>query len=421
MKEKVSNLSILTKGIIKENPVLVLLLGTCPTLAVTSMAMNGLGMGLATTFVLIGSNIVISLLKNFIPKEVRLPSFIVIIAGFVTVVGFLMQSYLPSLYKSLGVFLSLITVNCIILARAEMFACKNKVFASILDAIGMGIGFTLALFAIGSIREILGSGTWMGITLTKDIIEPMGIFVTPAGGFFVFGCLIALVNKLTNYSISKKKAGCSACQGKDACHGSEGGCSSMKEMMIILVSAILVDNFVLAKFMGICPFLGVSKKIDSALGMSAAVTFVMVMASAVTFPIYQILNKYELGYLKTVAFILVIATFVQLLEIVLNKFMPPLYKALGVYLPLITTNCAVLGVTVLNIDNGYNFLQSIVNALGAGLGFTLALILFSGVRQKMENTDIPKAFKGLPITLIAAAILAVSFVGFSGVVDGLFK
>ena len=194
----------------------------------------------------------------------------------------------------------------------------------------------------------------------------------------------------------------------------------MKEMMTILVSAILVDNFVLAKFMGICPFLGVSKKIDSALGMSAAVTFVMVMASAVTFPIYQILNKYELGYLKTVAFILVIATFVQLLEIVLKKFMPPLYKSLGVYLPLITTNCAVLGVTVLNIDNGYNFLQSIVSALGGGLGFTLALILFSGVRQKMENTDIPKAFKGLPITLIAAAILAVSFVGFSGVVEGLF-
>lgn len=195
----------------------------------------------------------------------------------------------------------------------------------------------------------------------------------------------------------------------------------MKEIMTILVSAILVDNFVLAKFMGICPFLGVSKKIDSALGMSAAVTFVMVMASAVTFPIYQLLNKYELGYLKTVAFILVIATFVQLLEIVLKKFMPPLYKALGVYLPLITTNCAVLGVTVLNIDNGYTFLQSVVNALGAGLGFTLALILFSGVRQKMENTDIPKAFKGLPITLIAAAILAVSFVGFSGVVEGLFK
>ena len=195
----------------------------------------------------------------------------------------------------------------------------------------------------------------------------------------------------------------------------------MKEMMIILVSAILVDNFVLAKFMGICPFLGVSKKIDSALGMSAAVTFVMVMASAVTFPIYKLLERYELGYLKTVAFILVIATFVQLLEIILKKFMPPLYKSLGVFLPLITTNCAVLGVTILNVDNAYNFMQSIVNALGAGLGFTLALILFSGIRQKLEGSDVPKAFKGLPITLIAAAILAVSFIGFAGVVDGLFK
>lgn len=195
----------------------------------------------------------------------------------------------------------------------------------------------------------------------------------------------------------------------------------MKEMLVILVSAILVDNFVLAKFMGICPFLGVSKKTDSALGMSAAVTFVMVMASAVTYPVYMILDKYGLGYLKTVAFILIIATFVQLLEIVLKKFMPPLYKSLGVFLPLITTNCAVLGVTILNVDNAYNFLQSIVNALGAGLGFTLALILFSGVRQKMETTDVPKAFKGLPITLIAASILAVSFIGFSGVVEGLFK
>ena len=195
----------------------------------------------------------------------------------------------------------------------------------------------------------------------------------------------------------------------------------MKEMLVILVSAILVDNFVLAKFMGICPFIGVSKKVDSALGMSAAVTFVMVMASAVTYPVYQILDANGLGYLKTVAFILIIATFVQLLEIVLKKFMPPLYKSLGVFLPLITTNCAVLGVTILNIDNAYTFLESLVNALGAGLGFTLALILFSGVRQKMESNDVPKAFRGLPITLIAASILAVSFIGFSGVVDGLFK
>ena len=196
----------------------------------------------------------------------------------------------------------------------------------------------------------------------------------------------------------------------------------MKEMLVILVSAILVDNFVLSKFMGICPFLGVSKKISSALGMSVAVTFVMCMATAITWPVdTYFLAPYGLDYLRTVAFILIIALFVQLVEILLKRFMPPLYKALGVYLPLITTNCAVLGVTLLNIDEIYGFGQSLVNSLGAGLGFMLALILFSGVRQKMQSCNVPKAFQGIPITLVAAAIVSISFVGFSGVVEGLFQ
>ena len=196
----------------------------------------------------------------------------------------------------------------------------------------------------------------------------------------------------------------------------------MKEMLVILVSAILVDNFVLSKFMGICPFLGVSKKISSALGMSVAVTFVMCMATAITWPVYTyFLAPYGLDYLRTVEFILSIALFVQLVEILLKRFMPPLYKALGVYLPLITTNCAVLGVTLLNIDETYGFGQSLVNSLGAGLGFMLALILFSGVRQKMQSCNVPKAFQGIPITLVAAAIVSISFVGFSGVVEGLFQ
>lgn len=160
-----SNLKEFTKGIIKENPTLVTLLGMCPTLAVTTMAENGLGMGIATTFVLVCSNAVISLLKNVIPKAVRLPSFIVIIASFVTLIEFLMKGYVPALYDSLGVFLSLITVNCIILGRAEAFASKNKLIPSILDGLGMGLGFTLALFLMGSFREILGTGKWMGIDL----------------------------------------------------------------------------------------------------------------------------------------------------------------------------------------------------------------------------------------------------------------
>ncbi len=195
----------------------------------------------------------------------------------------------------------------------------------------------------------------------------------------------------------------------------------MKEMMIILVSAILVDNFVLSKFMGCCPFLGVSKKVGSAFGMSVAVTFVMLMATAVTYPIYMLLLEPNgLQYMQTIVFILVIALFVQLVEIILKRFVPSLYKALGVYLALITTNCAVLGVTLLNITNEYNFAQSMVNALGAGLGFMLAMMLFSGVRQKLETCNIPKAFQGVPVTLVAASIVSMTFVGFGGIVEGMF-
>lgn len=189
----------------------------------------------------------------------------------------------------------------------------------------------------------------------------------------------------------------------------------MKSILVILLSAMLTDNFVLSKFMGICPFLGVSKKLDSATGMGLAVTFVMICASAVTYPIHHgILVPAGLEYLDTVVFILVIALFVQLVEMILRKSIPALYKSLGVYLPLITTNCAVLGAAVLNIDNSYTFVQSIVNSIGAGLGFMLALVIFSGVRKKMEYADIPEAFKGVPATLIAASIVSVSFMGFSG-------
>ena len=186
-------------------------------------------------------------------------------------------------------------------------------------------------------------------------------------------------------------------------------------LIVILLNAILCDNFVLSKFMGICPFLGVSKKLDSAVGMGAAVTFVMVCATACTYPIYYgILVPMEITYMKTIAFILIIALFVQLIEMILKKKMPSLYNALGVYLPLITTNCAVLGVTILNIDNEYNFVRSIVNSLGGGLGFTMSLIIFSGVRSRVNAADVPETFKGIPATLIAASIVSVSFMGFSG-------
>ena len=229
-------LKIVTNGLVKENPSLRLVLGTCPTLAVTTLAINGLGMGLAATFVLICSNLAISLLRKIIPDKVRLPAYITVIATFVTVLQMVMNAYLPDLAEALGVFLPLIVVNCIILGRAEMYASKNKPFASALDGLGMGLGFTLTLVLMGSIRELIGAGSLFGLQLLGEGtvfgansfaagVDPMAIFIMPAGGFFVFGVLMALVvwiETKTNHQI-KRSVGCEGCPSKDAC-ASKGAC-----------------------------------------------------------------------------------------------------------------------------------------------------------------------------------------------------
>ena len=199
----------------------------------------------------------------------------------------------------------------------------------------------------------------------------------------------------------------------------------IKSLVAIFLAAILTENYILNKFLGICPFLGVSKKLNTATGMSLAVTVVMVLATAVTWPIYTYLFVPSgLAYLQTIVFILIIAALVQLLEITLRKYMPPLYNSLGVYLPLITTNCAVLGVTMLVLEKGaadptFGYVQSLVNAFGAGIGFLVAMVLFAGIRERLELCDIPKTLRGLPITLIAASLVAVSFLGFNGLVEGM--
>lgn len=219
-----NRLGLLTNGIIKENPTLVLLLGTCPTLAVTTSAVNGLGMGVSTMAVLISSNIVIAMLKSVIPDKVRIPSFIVVIAGFVTVVSFLLQAYAPDINDALGLFIPLIVVNCIILGRAEMFASKNKVLDSALDGIGMGLGFTFALFLMGSIRELLGSGAWMGIPLTADLISPISIFMLAPGAFFTYGILIAVINYISKgKAIKRTEMGCENCPSAGSCSAAVKG------------------------------------------------------------------------------------------------------------------------------------------------------------------------------------------------------
>lgn len=216
-KSKTPLIKVFSRGLIVENPVLRLILGTCPTLAISTSVKNGIGMGLAATFVLIGSNLVISALRRFIPDKVRIPAFITVIAGFVTLVQLLIQAFLPALDASLGIFLPLITVNCIILARAEMFASKNAVLPSILDGLGMGIGFTAALFCMATIREVLGNGTFLDIPLPAlsagGFIEPVLIFILPPGGFFVFGVLIALSQKLSARFGKEAKPEATHCAG----------------------------------------------------------------------------------------------------------------------------------------------------------------------------------------------------------------
>lgn len=216
---KKGNLKYVTNGLIKENPVLRLVLGTCPTLAVTTAAINGIGMGISATVVLICSNLVISLLRNVIPEKVRIPAFITIIAGFVSVVQMLVKAFLPSIDKALGIYLPLIVVNCIILARAEMFASKNPVLPSVLDGLGMGLGFTATLTLMGAIREILGAGTLLSLPVTANFISPMIIFLLPPGGFFVFGMLVAASNAIAKRNGKKpvEHLGCESCPSRAAC------------------------------------------------------------------------------------------------------------------------------------------------------------------------------------------------------------
>ncbi len=238
MSEK-KKLSILLKGIIQENPVLILVLGTCPTLATTSSVISAFSMGIVATLVLVGSNLVISALRKVIPDTVRIPCYIVIIAGFVTAMQMLLQAYLPDIYDMLGVYLALVVVNCIILGRAEMYARNNKVFDSVLDGLGMGIGFLLALLVMATIREVLGAGSFAGITIPFLENYKIPILTQAPGGYLVFGIVIAIMNKLTakKGGVKRKSFSCEGCALKDSCHGEECSKSDENKAEVNTVSA----------------------------------------------------------------------------------------------------------------------------------------------------------------------------------------
>ena len=441
MSKKNTPAERLYNGIVKENPTFVLTLGMCPTLAVTTSAVNGLGMGLTTMVVLALCNLIISALRKIIPDKVRIPAFIVIAASLVTMMQLLLQGFIPSLYDSLGIYIPLIVVNCIILGRAESYASRNPVLPSLFDGIGMGLGFSVALTCIGAVREILGAGELFGFRVMPQSYVPFSIFVMAPGAFFVLAFLTAAQNKIKingekkGKDMSKIQSGCSDdCLSLwrfrllrsqllrrfgSGCSDKEGGRLNMMEqiqqLLLILISSALVSNVVLSQFLGLCPFLGVSKKVETAAGMGTAVIFVITLSSGVAGAIYKfILTPLNIQYLQTIVFILVIAALVQFVEMFLKKYMKSLYEALGVYLPLITTNCAVLGVALTNVQKEYGIFTGMVNGFATALGFTISIVILAGIREKLEYNDYPESFKGMPMVLVTAGLMAIAFCGFSG-------
>lgn len=326
MAEKKTIFQEFSKGLLKENPVLRLVLGTCPTLATTTSLESAIGMGLSAAIVLVCSNIVISALRKVIPSKVRIPCYIVVIAGFVTIVQMLVKAYLPALNDMLGVYLPLIVVNCIILGRAEAFAGKNSVIRSAADGLGMGIGFTCALIIMGGVRELLGAGKLLGFQVLPESIPPMTIFVLAPGGFFVFGLVMACANRLAEKK-GKPKAelhSCGSCPWRlRAVLKTAATSAKMRKRRRLNNENIFVHNFDRYSYkqlhtLQIPRYMPVSRriqKLNTAVGMSLAVIFVMVISSAVTYPLNTFLDNHGLGYLQTIVFILVIAALVQLIEI----------------------------------------------------------------------------------------------------------
>ena len=345
-RDKPVTLDTFTRGIWEENPVFVMLLGMCPVLAVTNSVMNALAMGLATTFVLVCSSALVSCLRHTIPKQVRIASYIIIIATFVTIVDYLIQAVSLELYKALGAFIQLIVVNCIILGRAEAYASKFPITKTIVNSLGMSVGFTIALLCLGSVRELLGSGTfWVFLSLG----------IHSSHGLLWFCHQEALLSWLAGYFYFR---GCNSVKNILKRMQKRPLLMESESLSFIFLNAFLINNFVLALFLGICPFLGVSQKLEMAFPMGLATMFVMLVSSICAFAINVLLVLFDLEFLRLICYIAVIASAVQLVEMVIKKYSPTLFRSLGIYLPLITSNCAILGLALFQTNKDYNFLQS---------------------------------------------------------------
>ena len=519
-----THMQLVTNGLLNENPIFRLALSMCPAVGISTTVANGLLLGVAVLFVQVFSSCTISLIKDYIHPRIRIPTYTLTIATWVTVIDLVLAAFLPTAYKAMGIFVRLIVAFAIITMRLEVFACRNSIAASFWDGIGMGLGFMFGMVALGTVREILGMGTFLGYDILG--FRPMLFFVLPAAGFFMVGFMMAVFNYMETvyYRLAKRRREMKQLDLKKSVPAMTtvlsliflfllGGCNShhfikkgeLKSDRIVLtfagpvdaawaenksnftvnekpdpdillnirslqldpnrtrltiilsdpvnrdlthqvgvkgirsegknlgsetytvsrpyfgylfgifLGALLIQNFVFSKYLGLCVFFGTSQKKSTAVGMGITFTFVIVFASLMSWLLYQlVLKPYRLDYLQIIVFIGLVSLTVQGVDTILRKINPTLFKAFGVYLVLVIANCIVIAVPLILADNEYNIFESLMLALGAGLGFLLALFLMSSVRDRLDLADIPVSYRGLPIAFIVAGLFALSFMGFSG-------
>ena len=399
---------VLVGPLIANNPIALQVLGVCSALAVTTKLETAFVMTIAVTLVTAFSSMFISMIRHHIPNSVRIIVQMAIIASLVIVVDQLLRAFAYETSKQLSVFVGLIITNCIVMGRAEAYAMKSPPLASFMDGIGNGLGYGAILIIVGFLRELIGSGKLFGITVLETVqnggwYQPNGLFLLAPSAFFIIGLLIWALRSWKPEQQEKEY-------------------SVMAHYISLFVRAVFVENMALAFFLGMCTFLAVSKKVSTAFGLGVAVTVVLGLAVPINNQVYNLVLRdgalvegVDLSFLNFITFIGVIAALVQILEMILDKYFPALYNALGIFLPLIAVNCAIFGGVSFMVQRDYNFPESIVYGFGSGIGWMLAIVAMAGIREKMKYANVPAGLRGLGITFITTGLMALGFMSFSGV------
>jgi Na(+)-translocating NADH:ubiquinone oxidoreductase E subunit/Na(+)-translocating NADH:ubiquinone oxidoreductase D subunit len=415
---------VLFNPVFANNPIGLQILGICSALAVTSNLQTALVMSLALTLVTGFSNLFISMIRNQIPSSIRMIVQMVIIASLVIVVDQILKAYAYGLSKQLSVFVGLIITNCIVMGRAEAFAMQNPPILSFWDGIGNGLGYSVVLLTLGVIRELFGAGKLFGveiIALAKDggWYVPNGLLLLPPSAFFLIGLLIWA---LRTWRRSRSRSPPSGWRRRSW----KRKPTEMEHYLSLFVRAVFIENMALAFFLGMCTFIAISKKVETAIGLGIAV----VVVQTITVPANNLIYTYllregalawaglpdvDLSFLGLLSYIGVIAAIVQILEMLLDKYVPSLYNALGVFLPLITVNCAIMAGSLFMVERDYNLAESTVYGIGSGASWALAIALLAGIREKLKYSDVPEGLQGLGITFITIGLMSLGFMSFSGV------